>query len=531
MPDRYFCGPTAESSPQSSAQTRHSEEDIEPVIPGNTHKEATDNDKLVYVDWEGNDDPENPQNWPTWQKVALCFEIGLLTTVVYMGSAVYTPGIDQLMSDLNANHTGAIAGMSVFVFGYGIGPMILSPLSERPALGRTSIYIATLLIFVILQVPTALVKSLPGFLILRFIAGFVSSPALATGGASIGDVIHPSHLPIGLGLWGICAYFGPFLGPLFGAAIVNVSSWRWVFWFMCILSGATCLLLTFFLPETSRGTLLYRKAQRLRALTGNPNIVAQAAYEASLTPLNEIVRETLWRPFQITFLEPMIMCVNLHLSLLYAIMYLWFESFPIVFQELHHFTVVELGVSYIGIMVGTWVGMTAYLTYIWYRFIKPTEQGAHIEAEVFLPANLVASVALPVALFVFAWTATASIHWIVPIIGTFIFGLGCSVLFQTHLSYLGLCYPKYMASVFASNDFFRSMIGGAFPLFASATYTNTATDKFPVGWGVSIMAFLSTAMVSLPLLFMWKGKKLRQRSRWTQKDEGVPEIEKKPDIV
>ena len=41
-----------------------------------------------------------------------------------------------------------------------------------PALGRNPIYVGTLIIFVILTIPAALVHSFPGLLILRFLSGF-----------------------------------------------------------------------------------------------------------------------------------------------------------------------------------------------------------------------------------------------------------------------------------------------------------------------------------------------------------------------
>ena len=44
------------------------------------------------------------------------------------------------------------------------------------------------MIFVVLQVPTALATNVKGLMVLRFLAGFFASPALATGGASIGDM-------------------------------------------------------------------------------------------------------------------------------------------------------------------------------------------------------------------------------------------------------------------------------------------------------------------------------------------------------
>lgn len=57
---------------------------------------------------------------------------------------------------------------------------IFSPLQEVPAVGRRPVYIATLFIFVVLQVPTALAPNIGSLLVLRFLAGFFCSPVLAT---------------------------------------------------------------------------------------------------------------------------------------------------------------------------------------------------------------------------------------------------------------------------------------------------------------------------------------------------------------
>jgi DHA1 family multidrug resistance protein-like MFS transporter len=100
--------------------------------------------------------------------------------------------------------------------------------SDHPAIGRVYIYIITLTIFVILQIPTALSKNI-GSRVLRFISGIFVSPALATGGASVGDVLTLSWIPVGLASWGVSVVCGPVLGPLIGGALAVEVSWRWTF--------------------------------------------------------------------------------------------------------------------------------------------------------------------------------------------------------------------------------------------------------------------------------------------------------------
>ena len=91
--------------------------------------------------------------------------------------------------------------------------MILAPLSEIPAIGRNPVYISTLTLFVIFQVPTALATNFAMLLVFRFITGVLGSPALATGGASIGDLYSPQKRALSIAIWGMAAV-GPFLFPL-----------------------------------------------------------------------------------------------------------------------------------------------------------------------------------------------------------------------------------------------------------------------------------------------------------------------------
>ena len=149
-------------------------------------------------------------------KSIFIFQISFLTTSVYMGSAVYTPGIEELMHDFGIGRVVATLPLTLFV-GYGVGPLVFSPMSENAIFGRTSIYIITLFLFVILQIPTALVNNIAGLCILRFLGGFFASPCLATGGASVADVVKFWNLPVGLAAWSLGAVCGPSFGPFFGS--------------------------------------------------------------------------------------------------------------------------------------------------------------------------------------------------------------------------------------------------------------------------------------------------------------------------
>ncbi len=166
-------------------------------------KDGDDSDPYL-VDWNGPKDLDNPKNWSNPKKVLVTFLVCLLTTTVYMASAIYTPGIPLFSEYFGIGTVPATLGLSLYVIGYAIGPMVgLAAMSEVPAIGRSLPYIMTLALYVILQVPTALVNNVAGFMILRFLAGMAGSPPLATGGATMGDIYSPQRVSLAIGIWGV----------------------------------------------------------------------------------------------------------------------------------------------------------------------------------------------------------------------------------------------------------------------------------------------------------------------------------------
>lgn len=146
-------------------------------------------DGNILVDWYTTDDKENPQNWSSGKKWVAMMQIALYSMAVYGSSSLYVPGIEGVMHEFHVGATPGALGLAIFVIGYGIGPLLWAPLSEIPAIGRNWVYVPTFFLFVVLAVPTALVKNYAGLLVLRFLTGFFGSPCLANGGASIGDIV------------------------------------------------------------------------------------------------------------------------------------------------------------------------------------------------------------------------------------------------------------------------------------------------------------------------------------------------------
>ena len=112
----------------------------------------------------------------------------------YMGSSIYTPGQEQIETEFHVGHVTATLDLSMYVLGYGLGSVILAPLSEIAKVGRQQICIVSFFLFMIFQVACACVHNIGGLIVLSFLAGFLCSPALATVEATCVNVVKPRYV-------------------------------------------------------------------------------------------------------------------------------------------------------------------------------------------------------------------------------------------------------------------------------------------------------------------------------------------------
>ncbi|KAI8241169.1 Caffeine resistance protein 5 [Colletotrichum sp. SAR 10_96] len=204
-------------------------------------------------------DPENPLNWSLTKKTFATFQICLLTIAIYIGSAIYAAGVRDISRVFGVSPVAGILGLTLFVAGYGLGPMVWSPISEAPQIGRNPVYIGSIALFVLLQIPTVLSVNFGMLLAFRFITGFVGSPVLAVGGASLAEIWRPQKRAYAICIWGIAAVCGPTMGPVISGFAVDAKGWTWTILELIWIGGFTFILLFVFLPETSSSNILFRR--------------------------------------------------------------------------------------------------------------------------------------------------------------------------------------------------------------------------------------------------------------------------------
>ncbi|KAJ8516380.1 hypothetical protein ONZ45_g6304 [Pleurotus djamor] len=104
--------------------------------------------------------------------------------------------------------------------------------------------------------------------------------------------------------------------------------------------------------------------------------------------------------------------------------------------------------------------------------------------------------------------AQARLHWIMPIIGSGIFGFGLMTTFLPIQLYLVDAFA-YAASALAAASVLRSLLGFVFPLFGQQMY-----DALGLGGGNSLLAGLGIILgIPFPIWLWYYGEEIRKKSK------------------
>jgi len=477
-----------------------------PMCRGNEHIHDHLSGKIL-VDWDGPQDPSNPRNWPVWRRILVTTLIALCTTSLYMPASIVAPVQEEIQMMFNTTRTKAALDITLFVWGYGLGSLWFTPMSEIPVFrGRTPTYLFCQLIFCVLQIPTALTTHLGAFCVLRFLAGIFASPPLSTAAATISDMWDMPWRVLAMIIWSFGAIAGPFIGPLVGAALTLTHPVSYIFWYVLAVSGGLLIFMVILLRETSEQELLMRRAIKLRKDTGDDRYIAPGEILRCTQTPGAVLHEMFLKPIIMTVTEPVLMFIDFHITLVYSTVYLYLEAMPIVYIQTYGFNTVQMGLCFLAFLVGASFAAVGYISY---TFLSAKRMGE--PEKVFGPSAIFGAVMLPIGMFLWGWLSSKHIHWAIGLMGNFFFAVGAFLIFQSYFAMLSVLYPPSSAgSAFASNNICRSLAGGAFPLFGTLVYTHTAIENYPVGWGCSIIGFVGIMLIPFPIYLTLKGRGIRE---------------------
>ncbi|KAK1988121.1 major facilitator superfamily transporter [Colletotrichum cereale] len=474
---------------------------------------AEKEDDPYEVGFDGGDgDPMCPRSMGKFRKWLVVSIVSCASLCVTAASSIYTSTYSQMDAEFGNSRIVATIGLSTFVLGISLGPMFLSPLSEF--YGRRPIYIVSWSMYVIWIIPSAVAKNIATMIISRFLDGLSGSAFLAVSGGTVSDLFARHELQAPMLMYSLAPFIGPCIGPLIGGFINYNANWRWTYYVLIIWAFALLIAIVVFVPETYHPIVLRTKARKIRKETADERW--KAPVEKMTKSVIKTIGISLMRPFQLLAFEPMVLNLDIFSAILLGILYLFFGAFPLVFGTIHGFNLWQVGLAFMGILVGMF--LAAATDPLWHhvrsRLMANLEKETGVEGasepEFRLPPVICGAFLCPVGIFWFGWSL--HLHWIMPIIGSAIFGAGCHrtlLVFTGIFTFLVDAYPLYAASALASNAFVRCMFAAAFPLFGTQMY-----NKLGYSWASSLLAFLTVAMLPFPFIFFKYGKRIRGRSRF-----------------
>ncbi|TFK72561.1 MFS general substrate transporter [Pluteus cervinus] len=449
-------------------------------------------------------------------------QLAICTFTVSFGSSSYTGGLQYTMRDLNISADVAILGISLYVLGFALGPLVFAPMGEM--FGRRIIFLITLSAYTLFQLEGSLGHNLPTLLSCRLLTGIFGSSPLTNAGGAVSDIWNARERGLASAIYATVPFLGPVIGPIVGGFVAQNPKlgWRFNFWLIFIFSALTLISGYFLTPETYAPVLLRRRARKLtEAPNGKAIYISRHDLHVSRTFL-QVMQINLSRPFRFMFTEPIVFLLAIYISLVYGTLYALFSGFPIVFQQHRGFTPGEGGLAFLGVGLGIVMGTTSQSfqnKYYW----RAMEKHGKAPPEARLHLAIVGAPLIPIGLFSFAWqvvisvidslTANPRVHWVVPILSGIPFGAGVAQILQSLTTYLMDAYDLYFASAVAATVVLRSICGAVFPLFSPLMFSALGD-----AWAMTIFAILSFVCMPIPLLFWVYGPWIRSKSRYAYKD-------------
>ncbi|KAJ6438800.1 fluconazole resistance protein [Purpureocillium lavendulum] len=454
---------------------------IEEKSPSSTIP-VTDMDQGI-IGWENQDDPEMPLNFEPRRKWLM---ISLLSTITFMtplASSILAPALTSLAKEFDETSiTRAALPISIFLLGYAVGPLFLSPLSE--IYGRNIVLIISSAWFCAWLIGCALAPTLDTLILFRFLAGVGGSACQTIGGAIVADMFPIQDRGRAMALWSLGPMFGPSCAPVIGGFVSETIGWRWVSWIAFIPATMTVLAMVICNRETNHQVLIARKTRRLRAQLNRPDL--RSCYIDPTVPATskgEILLNGFRRPLKMLFRSAIIFSVSLYIAFAYGCLYLLFNTIPIVFQGSYHWSLGITGLAYLGLLIGYMIGLASFTILSDKTVVRMTAANGGIsEPEMRLPFCIWFALVLPVTFFWYGWSADKAVHWIVPVIGIVPFGIGIVGVWLPIQAYIVDIYPQFAASGLAAFSVLRCTVAAFLPLAGPQMYA-----KLGVGWGSSLL--------------------------------------------
>ncbi|KFA53880.1 hypothetical protein S40293_08248 [Stachybotrys chartarum IBT 40293] len=455
---------------------------------------------------------QSPFSWPLHRKIATLSSPFAAATLAAYSAGAYALAAEPLQRQWNLSPTEYNVGITLFVSGFAVAPMILAPVSE--AYGRYWVFVGSGVVFFVGTLGCAVTDSYAGMLVSRLLTGMGASVFATLTGGVVSDVYHKENRNTPMSLYSLVIMVGTGLGPLISGILVDRAGWRWIFYIQMLLIGTTTLSILLFFKETRSNIVLQRKCNALNSLmeqyqtsetgTGTALVRYQSQTVGQTFDPRIIIRSFAF-PMKLLISEPVVFWFSLWASFAWAILYMQFNSIGIVFRDAYDFDSTQVGAVYTAVIVAATISTALAIAQDpIMRKIWP-QRMATPEGRLISPS--IQSVLLPAGLFWFGWTARPGITWVSPALAVGACTMGIFSIYLAVFNYLADTYGTFASSAQAAQSMCRNLTAGIFPLLTHIILRNLT---YP-GAG-SLLGGLGLLLTAIPWVLSLYGQRIRERS-------------------
>lgn len=325
-------------------------------------------------------------------------------------------------------------------------------------------------------------------IVFRILTGGAAAAVQSVGAGSVADLWPPARRGAAIGIFYLGPLCGPGVAPVIGGALAQTLGWRSTLWALAVFGGVLLLLIVFCVPET------VSKRQPASGTEAKGSIL-KTRFVDPLKTLKYLRHP----PILVT-----VWAGGLGFAVLYVILIAIqadFSSAP------YNYSVLIVGLLYIPPTLGYAVASQTGGRWIDYLMKREAKRQGRYDADgkpIFLPEDRMqeniwfASILYPCAMIWYGWTVQYGVHWIVPSVANFFFGIGSMLVFSCVTTMLTEFTPKRSASGVALNNFVRQILATI-----AAVVVQPLIDGIGSGWMCTMIALIAL-LTGIPAIWALK---------------------------
>jgi len=180
--------------------------------------------------------------------IRMTFILGTLAAFGPLSIDMYLPALPNLVGDFASTASLAQLSLTACLLGIALGQIFLGPLSD--VLGRKGPLLAGLVIYVLSSLLCIVAPTMELFIFMRFIQGLAGSAGIVISRAAVRDLYAGSELTRFFSLLMLVNGVAPIIAPVLGGQVLQVASWRGIFFILAGLGAMMTVIVLWAFRET-----------------------------------------------------------------------------------------------------------------------------------------------------------------------------------------------------------------------------------------------------------------------------------------